>query len=107
MSMRGRVIGGTPRFDEQSKCETCRWAIIIQGTSSRERIVTCQQLYPHQRIPFHVTNCNTYLERSKISYDEMKKTAWIVDKNARGTVGFLKPWEVCWNRDGEAEKKND
>ena len=55
MSLR-KVYGGTPVGDE-SRCDTCTHARIIEGYAESERITFCDAMYDPIRIPFKVRQC--------------------------------------------------
>ena len=88
MSLR-KVYGGTPVGNE-SRCDTCAHARIIQGYAESERIVLCTSLYDPIRIPFKVMQCTDYEDRRLPSYDELKEIAWhIRSKSAGHEAGFV------------------
>jgi len=88
MSLR-KVYGGTPVGNE-SRCDTCAHARIIQGYAESERIVFCTSLYDPIRIPFKVMQCTDYEDRRLPSYGEMKEIAWqIRSKSAGNEAGFV------------------
>src|SRR5713226_794239 len=88
MSLR-KVYGGTPVGNE-SRCDTCVNARIIQGYAESERIVFCDAMYPPTRIPFRVRECSMYEDRRLPDYAEMKEIAWeIRSKSAGRAAGFV------------------
>jgi len=88
MSLR-KVYGGTPVGNE-SRCDTCANARIIQGYAESERIVFCDAMYPTTRIPFSVRQCSMYEDKRLPDFEEMDKIAWhIRSKSAGHTAGFV------------------
>jgi hypothetical protein len=100
MSLR-KVYGGTPVGNE-SRCDTCAHARIIQGYAESERIVFCDAMYPPTRIPFRVRECSMYEDRRLPDYAEMKEIAWeIRSKSAGRAAGFVTEPETDENNSGE------
>ena len=88
MSLR-KVYGGTP-IGNESRCDTCTHARIIQGYAESERIVICTGMYDPIRIPFKVMQCTDYEDRRLPDFDNMKEIAWqIRSKNAGSVAGFV------------------
>ncbi len=83
MSLR-KVYGGTPVGNE-SRCDTCRNASIIQGFAESERIVLCGRYDPPLRIPFQVAECTQYDDKRQPVLWELQQIAWNV--RARETTG--------------------
>lgn len=94
--MRIKIRGGTVQHGETSLCVTCRHATMIQGTSLRERVVDCGQLYgPDRRINFAVTSCTDYSDRRLPSLYDMESIAWVLRTDAkRKTIGFVRAREL-------------
>ena len=70
MSLR-KVYGGTPVGNE-SRCDTCANARIIQGYSESERIVICVGLFDEFRVSFKVMQCTMYEDRRLPDFDAAK-----------------------------------
>src|SRR5215813_1498611 len=88
MSFR-KVYGGTPVGNE-SRCDTCTNARIIQGYAESERIVFCDAMYPTTRIPFNVRQCSMYEDKRLPDFEQMQKYAWeIRSKSAGARAGFI------------------
>jgi hypothetical protein len=88
MSLR-KVYGGTP-IGNESRCETCTNARIIQGYAESERIVYCDAMYPTTRIPFNVRECSMYEDKRLPDYENMKEIAWQIRTKSAGSVaGFV------------------
>jgi hypothetical protein len=88
MSLR-KVYGGTPVGNE-SRCDTCANARIIQGYAESDRIVICVGLYDDFRVPFKVMQCTMYEDKRLPDFDEMKEIAWqIRSQSAGNTAGFV------------------
>lgn len=94
--MRIKIRGGTVQHGEASLCVTCRHATVIQGTSLRERVIDCGQLYgPDRRITFVVTSCTGYSDRRLPSLYDMENIAWVLRTDAkRKTIGFVRAREL-------------
>ena len=88
MSLR-KVYGGTP-IGNESRCDTCAHARIIQGYAESERIVICTGMYDPIRVPFKVMQCTDYEDRRLPDFDNMKEIAWqIRTKSAGNIAGFV------------------
>lgn len=87
MSLR-RVYGGTPVGNE-SRCETCTHARIIQGYAESEQIVFCNSLWDPIRIPFKVRQCSSYEDKRLPDIEDLEEIAWpMTSKSAGRSVGF-------------------
>ena len=74
----------------ESRCDTCVSARIIQGYAESERIVFCDATYPTARIPFKVMQCSMYEDRRLPDFENMKAIAWqIRTKSAGNIAGFV------------------
>src|SRR5712671_5911893 len=88
MSLR-KVYGGTP-IGNESRCDTCTHARIIQGYAESERIVICTGMYDPIRVPFKVLQCTDYEDRRLPDYENMKEIAWQIRSKSAGSVaGFV------------------
>ena len=89
--MRIKVRGGTVDHGRPPLCESCRWSTVIRGPKLGNEIVECGQLsWPERRVPFPVTSCSRYHDRSQPSVEEMETIAWILRTDARrNQVGFV------------------
>jgi hypothetical protein len=88
MSLR-KVYGGTP-IGNESRCDTCTHARIIQGYAESERIIICTGMYDPIRIPFKVMQCTDYEDRRLPDFDNMKEIAWQIRSKSAGSVaGFV------------------
>jgi hypothetical protein len=84
-----KVYGGTPVGNE-SRCDTCTNARIIQGYAESERIVFCDAAYPPIRVPFRVRECSMYEDKRLPDFDDMEEIAWqIRSKSAGHKAGFI------------------
>ena len=93
MSLR-KVYGGTP-VGNQSRCDTCTSARIIQGYAESERLVFCDAMYPPTRVPFKVRECTMYEDRRLPNLEEMKECAWeLRTKSAGSRAGFVLASEI-------------
>ena len=88
MSLR-KVYGGTPVGNE-SRCDTCSNARIIQGYAESDRIVICVGPFDEFRVPFKVMQCTMYEDKRLPDFDEMKEIAWQIRSQIAGTTaGFV------------------
>jgi len=102
MSLR-KVYGGTP-IGNESRCDTCTHARIIQGYAESERIVICTGMYDPIRIPFKVMQCTDYEDRRLPDFDNMKEIAWQIRSKSAGSVaGFVTVPEETDSRDQKSE----
>ena len=93
MSLR-KVYGGTPVGDE-SRCDTCSHARIVQGYAESERIVFCDAMYDPIRIPFKVSECSDYEDKRLPSIRAMEQIAWFLrTKSAGHEAGFISAAEM-------------
>ena len=100
MSIR-KVYGGTPVGDE-SRCDTCSNARIIQGYAESEKIVICVGPFDQVRVPFKVMSCTMYDDKRLPDYEQLKQIAW--DVRARGDgarAGFVLASELDKPRSAE------
>ena len=90
--MRIKVHGGTADHGQRSLCESCRFATVIRGVKLGDEIVECNQLsYRNQRVPFPVTSCSRFADRTRASLREMEDIAWVLRSDPhRNQVGFIK-----------------
>ena len=104
MSLR-KVYGGTP-IGNESRCDTCTHARIIQGYAESERIVFCTGMYDPIRIPFKVMQCTDYEDRRLPDFDNMKEIAWQIRSKSAGSVaGFVTMPEDADSQDQQSEAK--
>lgn len=88
MSLR-KVYGGTPVGNE-SRCNTCVSARIIEGYAESERMVFCDAMYQTTRILFNVRQCSMYEDKRLPDFCQMEKIAWQVrSKKAGASAGFV------------------
>ena len=84
-----KVYGGTP-VGNDSRCDTCTHARIIQGYAESEKIVLCTSLYDPIRIPFKVSQCSDYDDKRLPSVQRMEDIAWFLrTKSAGNAAGFV------------------
>lgn len=90
--MRLKITGGTARNDEPSLCMRCRYATVVRGAALRDEIVQCSLLSNgHGRIPFSVTSCTGYVDRTHPTVREMEEIAWVLRSDPkRNQIGFVK-----------------
>jgi hypothetical protein len=88
MSLR-KVYGGTPVGNE-SRCDTCVNARIIQGYAESEKIVFCNSLWDPIRIPFSVRQCSAYEDKRLPDIEDLEEIAWqLRSKSAGKRAGFI------------------
>lgn len=95
--MQFKVHDGTVRHDRPSLCASCGHASIILGETIDQRIVECQAgMMRTKRIPFRVTSCSDYADRTQPSYAEMVRVAWILQPHAtrRRPAGFIRSQDL-------------
>jgi hypothetical protein len=98
-----KVYGGTPAGNE-SRCDTCSFARVIQGYSENEKIVICDSLYEPIRIPFKVRECSDYLDKRLPRIRDMEEIAWqIRSKSAGHTAGFVNIGELTTPPENDKE----
>lgn len=104
MSLR-KVYGGTPVGNE-SRCDTCAQARIIQGYAESERIVFCDAMYPSVRVPFKVMQCSMYEDRRLPRFAEMRDIAWEIRSKSAGSVaGFVTVPDAAEVQGNEASRE--
>jgi hypothetical protein len=90
-----KVYGGT-RIGDESRCDSCKYAGIIQGYSESERIVICGRRDEPLRVPFKVKECSDYEDKRLPDYWELKQIAWDVrPKSGDGKTGFVLASELA------------
>lgn len=100
MSLR-KVYGGTP-IGNESRCDTCAFARIIQGYSESEKVVICAAVEPALRVPFRVAECSSYEDKRLPDFLAMKQIAWpIRTKGACRTAGFILGAQLKKERESE------
>jgi hypothetical protein len=88
MSIR-KIYGGTPVGNE-SRCDTCTHARIIQGYAESEKIVFCNSLWDPIRIPFSVRQCSAYEDKRLPDIEDLEEIAGrLRSKSAGARAGFV------------------
>jgi hypothetical protein len=104
MSLR-KVYGGTP-IGNESRCDTCTHARIIQGYAESERIVICTGMYDPIRVPFKVMQCTDYEDRRLPDFNNMKEIAWQIRTKSAGSIaGFVTLSEQADSQDQQSEAR--
>src|SRR5258708_28939075 len=85
MSFR-KIYGGTPVGNE-SRCDTCSHARIIQGYAESERIVFCDAAYPPVNVPFRVRQCSMYEDRRFPGFFDLGKNSLQIPRKSAGDKG--------------------
>ena len=74
----------------ESLCSTCTWAHIQKGYRQSEEVVYCDYAYPPRHVPFKVSQCTKYNDKTLPSMRQMEKMAWILEVRPGGKVaGFI------------------
>jgi hypothetical protein len=106
MSLR-RVYGGTPVGNE-SRCETCTHARIIQGYAESEQIVFCNSLWDPIRIPFKVRQCSSYEDKRLPDIEDLEEIAWPMTRPSSGPrAGFVVASKANSARNKEDREKGE
>jgi len=89
--VRLKILGGTVPDSQSSLCHTCRSATVIRGARLSEEIISCAQLDDGTRVPFAVTSCSGYSDRSRPSLWHLEDIAWILRSDPkRKQIGFVR-----------------
>lgn len=90
--MRLKIEGGTAVHGAPSLCTTCRHATIVRGAALRDEIIECRLLSSDDsRIPFIVTFCNGYVDRTHPSIRDMEEIAWVLRSDTKqNQIGFVR-----------------
>jgi len=84
-----KVKGGTPQGAE-TLCRSCRWAHIVRGFGVSQERIHCCWIAHNPRVPFSVSQCNSYDDKRIPSKRDMEKIAWVLmTKKAGRTIGFV------------------
>lgn len=103
--MRINVQGGTPLSGERSLCKNCRLGVTMSG-ENREEYTFCR--YTERGVPFRITNCSQFDDKSTTSVHEMEKIAWKLCADKKGnTAGFLSPGDYVEKRSKGIVRKFD
>lgn len=87
--MKIKINGGTAREGEPALCLSCRFASIVQGPSTAQRIVRCSRV--ETTITFKVTTCTEYINRNHPSLYHMEDIAWVLRTDLkRNQIGFVR-----------------
>lgn len=87
--MKIKINGGTAREGEPALCLSCRFATIVQGTSTKHQIVRCGRV--QTSITFKVTTCTEYINSNHPSLYHMEDIAWVLRTDAkRNQIGFVR-----------------
>lgn len=89
--MRFKIRGGTTSDQTTSLCVSCRSATIVNGPRLSDQIIACSRLEGDNRIPFVVTSCSNYSDKTTASLWHMEDIAWILRSDPkRKQVGFVR-----------------
>lgn len=87
-----RVQDGTA-FSGTDLCQSCRWAMIRKGSITGFRETRCGCIANSPLVPAKLATCTMYLEKGKMTLQEMDMVAWIVESRGK-QIGFLSPEEL-------------
>lgn len=81
-----RIVGGTPRSDRPSLCDTCSYYTKMRSERD-QTLAQCSRL----DIPIRskIVECTSYDQRDPTPL--VYKTAWILGTDNRGKLKFRKP----------------
>lgn len=88
VNVRIRVKGGTRSSSETSLCESCKHATVIQGPSSKDRIIHCSLV--SEKIPFNVESCTDHTLKNVLPLSTLTAIATVIELKA-GQIGFYSP----------------
>lgn len=84
-----KVYGGTPNHSGESRCITCRHAIIYRGLADSSERTNCSIL-PNGQPRQPVIECNSYDDKRHPSRWDMEQIAWVLVTNKVGkAIGFV------------------
>lgn len=89
MSIVVSIRQATPKGNT-SLCDTCSWAHIQLGFAESEKLVQCNYGWEFLReVPFAVSSCTNYNNRTLPNLEAMQKIAWNLEfRKSNGSVGF-------------------
>ncbi len=74
-----------------SLCESCVYALIIQGHAESEQLTVCDNPYPWMKVPFKVKACSGFLNKQVPDVDELEKIALDLTRDKLRRAGFESP----------------
>lgn len=88
----------------ESRCDTCTHARIIQGYAESEKIVFCNSLWDPIRIPFSVRQCSAYEDKRLPEIEDLEEIAWqLRSKSAGARAGFVLSSESAESKPGKQD----
>jgi hypothetical protein len=89
--MKVKIRGGTVSHGQPSLCSTCRHAVEMKGRTLGDELVLCQMLpFSRRRVPFPVTSCTGYADRTHPTLWHMEEIAWVLRSDpSRHRIGFV------------------
>lgn len=100
-----KVQNGTPRFHEQALCVSCRRAVHVRGETNSETYTYCHEL--DKELRHRVLECSAYDDKTKPSFYDMKKIAWLVNQDNAGKIGFVRPRDLTRDQRREIDELPD
>ena len=87
--MTNKFMKGATPSNWNSLCDTCSYALIVNGFRESECIVFCSRVEPNVLIPFKVQNCTGYFDKNRPTWAQMEKLAIeVTPTNTLKPVGF-------------------
>ena len=87
-----RIQDGTT-FGGSDLCATCRFAMRRKGASTGFSETRCAALGNTPIVPVKIASCSTYLEKGRLTLQEMENVAWVIEQRGKH-IGFLSPEEL-------------
>lgn len=84
------VKNGTP-VGSESKCETCKFSLVLRGFRESEEVAYCDWLSQPTRVLFQVRDCSRHEDKSRPTWDQMEDLALEIRPSATNKpAGFCK-----------------
>jgi len=101
-----KIHNGTPDHSTQSLCVSCREGLVVEGQKESDRVTYCTML--RRNVPFIVTACGSYEDKSLPSLWDMRQIAHRIVLDKSGVAGFLTPAKFHLAvEDGKVERDPD
>jgi hypothetical protein len=68
------IKNGTP-VGSESKCDTCKWSLVVRGFRESEDLTYCDWLSQPMRVLFQVRECSRHEHKSRPTWDQMEELA--------------------------------
>ena len=83
------IKNGTP-VGTESKCDTCKWSLVVHGFRETDEVTYCDWLSQPTRVLFQVRDCSRHEHKSRPTWDQMEELALEIRPAAT-----LKPAGFC------------